>query len=235
MNKQYHNYNQNTYRILYYRYKKYIVPSATIVVSIALFFFLVLPQVQELQGLKDTYAQKKAATDIIDKNITQLNGIDETELSDQVEAETTALPSDKDFAGMLTAVTTAAPAANVKLADFGFTVGDLSTESAKLSDQLAIQMKLSVDGGLDGAKRYISVLSKRLPLNEIITENTSGDTSDIQVSFFYRPFQQESNDGTTAPIPQMSADAKKQVDTIKEWIKTAEEQSSQNASPSGSQ
>ncbi len=181
-------FDKNTLLYLYIRHKSVFISLAIIVVCFFLFLFFILPQLQSFLTLSDQTRQLSLRNQKIQQNITFLQNLNQQDLSSKLTLAKGALPSEKDYAGIILAISSAASIASVSVDDFGFAVGDLSTPSGNISSSPSIPITLNIGGGFDGARRFLSALSKTTPLSEVTLVQQSGNASTITVFFYYKPF-----------------------------------------------
>lgn len=179
--------DQNTFRILYYRNKTYIIPVFIFMIAIMLTFFAVIPQIRDYFVLKNEEKNITEKIKIINNNASILSTLNEEELNRKLQAATLALPVEKDFGGILRAIGLASIDANVTLGDFSFQVGSLSVGATKITNALPIEIALTVNDNVLGSRRFLNELSRRLPLSEITSIRVSELSTNITVIFYYKP------------------------------------------------
>lgn len=182
------NFDQSTIRILYYRNKEYIIPVVIILICLILFMKFVIPQMQELFLIKEKEKETQIRVENLKKNLIFLSNLDSSNLDSKLETTSNALPPKKDFAGIINAISNAAINSGVALDDFGFSVGELSTKSAKLNTQPSIQIELSVISDKDRVRLFLSKLAKEFPLSEITSVQMENNLTAIVTVFYYKPF-----------------------------------------------
>ncbi len=197
--------DQNTFRILYYRNKNYLIPLALVLLGVFLIFFAVLPQIQDYFTLKEEEKITQEKIKTLKNNTAFLTTINETDLDKKLQAAAEALPAEKDFGGILQAIGQAARDADVTLGDFSFQIGSLSPGTTKVTNALPIEIALTVNSGLSGSKKFLHALTRRLPLSEVINLRAEEKSSNIGVIFYYKPIPPITFDGTR-PIPQLTQD-----------------------------
>lgn len=188
--------NQSTLRILYLRNKMYIVPSVAILVAVALFFFVVVPLVQEYFSLKEEEKNIQEKITKLKDNTSFLSGVNTAEVDNAFETSLLALPIEKDFDGILSSIDSAASDANVTLGDYSLQIGDLSSESTKVTTALPLQVNLTISAGLAGTRKFIAALATKLPLSEVAKIQVSDVSSSLALVFYYKQFPALSFDGT---------------------------------------
>ena len=182
-------FDQSIYLILYAKYKAYLLPLGVICASIFVFLVLILPQFQTYFNNRDEVAADQHTIQTLNQNIQTLTLLNESEIKDSLTIANAALPSEKDFTGILNAISHAASLANVSLGDYSFQIGNLfgKTTSAG-TGQLSLTVSLSINGDLTSAQQFINLLGKEFPLSEVTGVNFRGNSgSDISATFFYNP------------------------------------------------
>lgn len=215
MNKKIH-IDERVFLILYYRYKQYIVPLVTIFGCLLLFFVVIIPQIQVLFDMRDQENAYREKIKAMQQNVNFISNLDDTTLDTQFTAVASALPVEKDYAGVITAISRAAGSSGVAVGDFSFSVGDLSTPSAKTSQQPSIQIKLTVSGDTNKIRTFITTLSQRLPLSEEVSVKINGTTADIATSFYYKPPLSIPQDPSTVMQP-LTKDKSDLLNTLVSW------------------
>lgn len=181
--------DQSTLRILYTKYKSYLLPVGIIVVCLIIFIQFTLQQIQGLFTLQDEERLLRSRIEMLKQNKILLASLPDETLNQQVQTVSTALPSEKDFSGIITALSEAAAEAGVGLGDYSFQVGDLSDRpSVTLVGQPFIEVNLLINGGIEGVKNFTEVLAKKLPLSEIISTQLTNTDATVKVFFYYKPY-----------------------------------------------
>lgn len=174
---------------LYRRNKDYLVPIIIIIVCFILLIEVTIPQIGSLSVREQEYSAEKKKLDTLNNNLAILDKLSDSALSYQLSIVTNALPSDKNFAAILNGVNYAANKSGVFLGDYDFSVG---SNNRIAPGQLfpSLQFSLSVNGGISPTARYITELAKSLPLSEITSIQITKNSSKVDVSFYYLPFNQ---------------------------------------------
>lgn len=183
-------FDKGSYMIFYYKYKDFLFPIAGIIVSLIILLMLIVPQIQDLLSLKEEEKITKEKISAINSNISYLSSLNEKELNQDTKIITSFLPIENDFAGILNAVTKASSNAGVTVEDYSFRVGEISTKSAQMSKEPSVQLVLKVGGGVEGCKKFLSEISKSMPVSEVTALQISGGTSSVTLAFYFRPFTQ---------------------------------------------
>lgn len=201
--------DQLVLRALYYRYKNFVVPVSTIAVCAFLFFIFIIPQIQSFLAMQDQVAGDKEKLATLQKNLQVVSALDDTKLDSELSIASSALPTDKDFAGVLQAISSAAANAGSVLGDYNFQIGELVDTNVKgQSTQLPLQLSITIKGDLDTGRNFIEELKKQLPLSDVtsISVNSNGTIS-LQIVFYYAPLPKITFDDS---LPLVSLSSKDQ-------------------------
>ncbi|RJQ37110.1 hypothetical protein C4559_03970 [Candidatus Microgenomates bacterium] len=209
------NFDENTYRILYHRYKELIWPLLIIFVCFGLFLKVIIPQFQEFLSMREEekVLNKKIIT--LRSNLDYLSKMDDSNLDSQVKIVSSVLPFEKDFVGVLSAISFAAGKSGIKVGDFSLQIGSLS-----LSNQIALKpsldVSLTVSGGVEGVKRFLKELANVSPVSDASTVQLAGNMSTLSLSFYYKPLPSFVFDYYT-PIKSLSKAQKSTLEKISKW------------------
>src|SRR4029078_464444 len=128
-------------------------------------------------------------TATINDNIQYLNNIDRRLLITQMNAVSSALPSEKNFGNILEALTASALRAGVSFQDYSFEVGVVSSSSAQINNGHikglgAVSVTVVVDGTVDQVKKFMQEAAKALPLSEVVAVEGSEGAVNVTFEFF---------------------------------------------------
>ncbi|HEX8965384.1 MAG TPA: hypothetical protein VF820_03050 [Patescibacteria group bacterium] len=181
--------NETTFRILYFRFKPYLISTAVILVCIILFFQFIIPQIGQWFALRDQVIAEQQKIDVLNQNLNIITKINNATLDKDIQITAAALPSQKDFAAILDAVSNAATTANVSLGDYSFQVGNLSDTA--VGSQTNLQLILSIKGGITDVERFIQSLKTQVPLSDVTNvQINSASSSTLTTVFYFKPFPQ---------------------------------------------
>jgi len=204
-------------RLFYNMYREYIVPSIIMVFCLLLFFFFLLPQFNEYLAMQKEADATRVRIDGIKKNITFLQNLDVGQTDSDFQTVSVALPSEKDFVGVLEAVSKSSTNSQVSVGDFSFLVGDLSTKSAQLSDRPTLSLSLNVNGSIDSIKEFIKQLSLASPIAEVSTLSINQGSAAMNVAFYYKVIPKQLSVEYDAPLPSPSSTQRKLIDSLSLW------------------
>lgn len=205
----------NLTRYLYDNYKEFFLPFGIFVVSLLIFINFTLPQIKNLLDLDAKIKLQNEKLQVMKDNLNKLSAMDSSTLESQRTISSRALPSDKDFAGVLNAVSQAALKSQVILGDYGFEVGDIKKIE---SDVKYPGFKLTLDlvGGPQEMQRFMEELYKTVPISEVIAVKSSPDSSQVTAIFYYKaePPVKIRND---VPVKMISKEGSIMLSEISTW------------------
>lgn len=176
-------------RNFYEDHKDYLYPLVAILISFALFLFVILPQII-------AFPAKKVEVDAEEKKLDgyvaareYAGSISSTTLSEELLLSTQALPVEKDYTSMVLAISSAANATNTTIENYRFLLGGAGSSKTKLSGGSipSIVLQTNVKGTADQIVQFITELSETLPLSEVSELSYANGTSQIYINFFYKP------------------------------------------------
>lgn len=212
--------------VLYLRYKDTPYYSIGIIVlvflvSIILFFQLVLPQISSWFSIRDEIIATRNRIDTINQNINFIDKMDKQELDNDVAITTSALPFEKDFGGMVNALTDASITSGVSLNDYSFEVGDVASVSGQVNnlakDLSTVKLTVTVTGSPNGVIIFLNEINKRVPLSEVTDVDGDNFTTTITLQFYQKQFPKIvfKDDQPFTAISQKEATL---LETFSSWI-----------------
>lgn len=202
----------NTLRLLYIRYKVFIVPFLVIVVVIGVFIKVNVPAIEDLLKGYEERKSEKLTLEVMRNNLLFLKSINSSSLDSQFRIVSKALPLDKDFYSILNAISDTSNISGIELGGFKFTVGNLSEDIAE-SEYQSLGLILTLNGNVDAASKFIGSLVKTFPLSEITKISAEKDSSVIAIDFYYKMVKAlKSND--SLPITLVSGKGQKLIDEL---------------------
>lgn len=204
--------DKSTLLLLYRKHKDYIVPIVTIVVCFILFLKVTIPVLNNLSAKEQEVKLEKQKLETLKNNLKILNELNESVLGSQLSVANDALPSTKNFAGVLNAVSVSANKAGIFLGDYEFQVGDLSQTITPLKGLPSLQLSLVTNGNANATAKFVDELYNSLPVSEVISIEVNGSRATLSTVFYFKPFAQ----GKTDEYLPLSTLSKSDLDIIKE-------------------
>lgn len=197
-------------RIIYLKYKEYLLPVIFFIISWGFFIQFVIPEIQNFLVARDQVTTSEQTVAVITQNYNTLASLNDDDLRSLLNTANHALPQIKDFAGILDTISTAAGSSGVTLNDYSFQIGDInSTDNPSGAANQTVQITLTLKGDVDQVKKFIQVLSQQLPLSAVTNVSiTSASSANITASFFYSPLPRLTF-VDTSPLRVISAQQRK--------------------------
>ena len=244
-------FGQNDIRYLYFRYKdsKYYSISLfvlTIYVCTILLFGIIIPQIGKYLSIRKEVIAMREKISLINQNISFMNTLDKTRLAKQLETVSLALPVEKNFAGILNAVSESSVRAGVTLSDFNFSIGEISSKSAinvsnnasgslpnpsstsnlpqapiavpqnSLTDTTTVDFTVIVSGSIDRVNLFIKEISEKLPISEISSIDNKENSTTLSLKFHYKPYP-DIQYTQDVPIKPLTQDKVQMIDMLSSW------------------
>lgn len=193
-------FGQNDIRFFYFRYKdsKYYSLSIfflIIIVCVILFINFLTPQFNKYLSIRQEVIDKRERIRIINENINFMNNLDKSKLNTQLKTATRALPAEKDFYGILNALSDSSIRSGATLSDFSFNVGEIASKSADTTDKKTpsdntIAVTVSVKGNIERIRLFLKLINENLPLSEVISvgNERSNNLTTINLKFYYKQY-----------------------------------------------
>lgn len=191
----------DTFYTVFRNYKDNILPLAVILICIAVLFFVVVPQFQQYLNSNEQYKQEAQKLEILKNNYNFLSNLDGVKTDKDLETLFQALPSGKDFVGIMNAISAAASKTGVSIGDFDFSPGDLNKAVITTSSYPSIKIDINLGANAQSASKFIKELYKTVPLSEIVSIKTTNNVSDLEILFYYKPFPPQNISDETPVVP----------------------------------
>lgn len=187
----------SSFTLLYYRFRDSPIYSISIfliviLTCIVLIWRIVIPLSQQWFSIQRELRETEGKLRIVKSNIQIIQDLDKTNLEDRIDTAIAAVPADKDFFGIVTAIADSAVKSGVSLGTFSFSPGILASESAAASDlQSPIDVSLPIEGDVDSIKVFLREINEKLPLSEseaLSVNAGSTKEASLRLIFQYKTF-----------------------------------------------
>ena len=185
-------------KFLYYRYKDspyFLLLIITLVffTNVVLFFQLVVPQVESWFSIRDEAERANMRIDAINNNIAFLQKIDKPQLEDRVDVATSALPIEKNFGTIVTALSDSAINAGVTMDDYTFQVGKVASVEGQLDvfgqkELSLVKVSVMLSGNFQGITLFLKEIQNKLPLAEVTEVDGDSLSTKVTVQFYQKKF-----------------------------------------------
>lgn len=175
------------------KYRYVAVPALFVTAGIFIIFLLIIPSFSTIGTLSQKVsAEEKKLTDY-KESAAVLGKLDASQLTEQEALAVKALPASKDIQAIYLALTSSAANANIFIRGFSVKVGDIfqKTKDKKSSVNGVPFITVTVQVSRADAQRlyaFSSALSKQLPLNNRVRANLSAGEGDMDIAFYYKPY-----------------------------------------------
>lgn len=207
----------DTIKILYAKYKEHLAYILILLITLVLFLFSVLPRINDLSRLNEERKIELNKFSILKNNLDLLSSLDDSVLSSQLFLVSTALPSEKDFEGVLNSISSATAKSGTSLSDYEFQVGGLSQPSIEADTGFPfLTLAVSIKGTPAQVSEFISSLSKSVPLSQVTSVIQNSNSAIVSINFYYKalvPFK--FNDSQA--ISPISEKGKQIIKTLSSW------------------
>ncbi len=207
----------NTIKTLYRKYKEHLIYILVIFITVVLFLFSVLPRITDLAKLNSDRKIELDKFSILKNNLDLLSNLDDSLLSSQLLLVSSALPSEKDFEGVLNSISLATAKSGASLSDYEFQVGGLSQGlSVKTTGFPFLTLAVSIRGTPLQVAKFIGYLSKSAPLSQVTSIMQNSNSATVAINFYYKALApSQFNDSST--ITPISEKGKQIIKTLSSW------------------
>ena len=206
------NLNLNTFNTPFKSYKDNILPLAVILICIVVLFFVVVPQFQQYLKSNEEFKKETQKLEIYKNNYNFLSNLDDQKSDKDLDTLSQVLPSNKDFVGIMNAISAAASKTGVSIGDFDFSLGDLNKATVVTSSYPSIKININLGANALSISRFIKELYKTAPLSEVVSIKTTNNASELEILFYYKPFPPQNISNQTPIVPLSN----KSISLIKE-------------------
>ncbi len=211
--------------LLYYRFRDSPIYSIAIflfiiVACIALIWIVVIPQTQQWFSIQREIREIEKKISIVKNNIQIMQSLNTTSLEDRIDTALAAVPDDKDFFGIITAIADSAVKSGVLLGDFAFSPGTLSTGAATtIETQQPIDVSIPIEGDVDTVREFLKEINEKLPLSQsqtLIAESGSSAEAKLRLIFQYKSLPLITYT-YTKPITSFTEEELLLIDQLSSW------------------
>ena len=173
-------------KIIYNRNKHFLIPFFVILICIGLIVQVIVPQIRTFFKVREEAENASQRLAELKKELDVLSSLDENMLESQLKITSFALPINKDFGGILSALYSAAQASGVNVGAFSFQLGDLSKSEEKDAKFPSIELTVNFENDIGAVNNFIDIVGKTLPISDISAVSTDNDSSSVSLLFYYK-------------------------------------------------
>jgi len=205
-----------------FRYSKYYPVALPLIITslgLVILVLLIIPQLKNWFSVQEEIEATQARINIMRQNSRILESFDKASVDRDFIVATEALPSDKNFAGILNAISNAALASNVSLNDYEFSLGAVSTSKngkkvSPVSEPIAINV--DIEGNINDVSNFIEEIEKKIPIAEIKNINYSERGGEVILKFYIKTLP-DLNIEYSDPITSMTQDQRSILQVLSQW------------------
>ena len=227
--------------LLYYRYKDspivaFLFILLIIGIAIVLIVKMVIPQFQNWFSIREEVSASRERIQTLSSNKLFVESVSNSDLEDNLKLVAATFPFEKDFPGVLNAISSSAVESGAILDDYTFEVGNLSTKSAELNKETSLSVQLQLQGTLDVLDSFLDEIYKRVPLSEVVSVEYNEGNAKVSIVFYYKILPGKLQVNYTRPLLPLSPDDAILLQELEEWRNDSlgVESSSTPSSESGS-
>jgi hypothetical protein len=202
--------------VLYKHYKEFLLPVGVILVSLLVIIYIVFPQIQQYFNSQNSVTVEQQKLGALNSNYNLLTSLDDAKIASNLSTLSLALPPEKDFAGIIDAISYVSAKTGVSVGNFEFSLGDLSASNFAGTAYPSTKIDVSLKGDAKNIINFASEITKTMPIAEVTALNVSGNTGTLTVLFYYKPFPAQSVSDQT-PIVALSAKQTALINSISSW------------------
>jgi|SRR3989344_1423528 len=206
----------NTIKTLYRKYKEHLVYILVIFITVILFLSFVLPGIKDVVKLNNERKTELNKLSILKNNLNLLSNIADSELSSQLLVVYSALPSEKDFEGVLNSISLATAKSGASLNDYEFQVGSLSSSPVETTGFPFLTLSVSIRGTPQQVAKFIGYLSESTPLSEVTSIIQNSNSATVAINFYYKALVPSQFNDSKAIAP-ISEKGKQIIRTLSSW------------------
>ena len=147
---------------------------------------VIVPQVRTFFKVREEAENASQRLAELKENLSVLSSLDENILESQLKITSFALPINKDFGGILSALYSAAKDSGVSVGKFSLKLGDLSKSEEKDAKFPSIELTVNFENDIGAVNNFIDIIGKTLPISDISVVSTDSDSSNVSLLFYYK-------------------------------------------------
>lgn len=173
-------------KIIYNRNKHFLIPFFIILVCIVLIAQVIVPQINTFFKVREEAKNASQKLADLKKDLSILSSLDGNTLESQLKIASFALPINKDFGGILSALYSAEKDSGVNVGAFSFQLGDLSKSEEKDAKFPSIELTVNFENDIGAVNNFIDIIGKTLPISDVSAVITDDDSSSVSLLFYYK-------------------------------------------------
>lgn len=191
---------------VYMHYKDNILPIVVIFACILILFFVIVPEFKQFLATQEQLRVETEKLQVLKNNYNFLSNLDESQIDADYNTLSRALPSKKDFVGIMNAISISSQKTGVSVGDFDFSLGNLDKTTV---DAIFPTIKININlvGNPQLVAKFVTELYKTAPVSEVTTIKATGTVASLEIRFYYKsvPPMNISDETPVVPHSQQTA------------------------------
>ena len=207
------------YNFRYSQHYRLVTPIVVILIGLTVLVMFIFPQINNWFSVRSEVEATQARINIIRQNIRILENTNKEKVESEFIVASQALPSNKDFSGILDAINDATTKSGITLDDYEFSLGSVFTNKSGNKtppDSSSVLLKLSIEGNSDSVSNFLSEIENEIPIVQLQSVNFADNKGQMQLSFPVKPFA-DINMRYDTPITVLTNDQRSLMQKLHEW------------------
>lgn len=178
--------------IFYNKNKIYLLPIAVLLISIIMFFYVIVPQFKQYLAQKEKLDIETQKLQVLKNSFNYLTSLDSIQVESDLKLLTKALPIEKDVMGIMTAISAVSSKTGMGIDSYRFAPGNLSKiikEETAIFPSIIMELKLEGNGNV--FKNFLTELYRTVPILDVLDIKYKGNTGVLILAFYYKPLPPE--------------------------------------------
>lgn len=207
--------------VLYRHYKDFLLPVGVVLASVLVIIYVIFPQIQQYFSLQSSVQAEQQKLEALKSNYNLLASLNDATITSDLSTLSSALPAQKDFAGIINAISYVAAKTGVSVGNFEFSLGNLSSTNFGGTAYPSTKLNISLRGNVKGMTQFIQEIAKTMPVAEVTSVNITNDAGSMTILFYYKPYPVQ-NVSDSASIVPLTASQTQLIKTVSAWNSTGE-------------
>ncbi len=202
--------------VLYRHHKEFLLPIGVILVSVLVIIYVIFPQIQQYFNSQDLVKTEQQKLDMLKGNYALLTTLNDSKMTSNLKMLSLALPAQKDFAGIIDAISYISTKTGVSVGNFEFSLGNLSASNFGGTAYPSTKINISLKGSSKGITNFAHEIVKTMPVAEVTSINISGNIGSLTILFYYKAFPPQNISDQTQITP-LNAKQTALINQLSSW------------------
>jgi Tfp pilus assembly protein PilO len=215
------NLDREAAQTVFRHYKDNILPLAVIFACILMLFFVIVPEFKQFLIAQEQLRAETQKLELLKNNYNFLSNLEDSQTENNYKILSRVLPPNKDFVGIMNAISVSSQKTGVSVGDFDFSLGNLdkTTVDAVLP---TIKININLIGNAQAIAKFITELYKTAPISEVTKIKATGSVASLEIRFYYKPFP-PLNISDETPVVPYSSQTLSLIKQVSSWNNTIED------------